>query len=77
MDLNHINKFIDSLSHDQIVRLDAALRFFLNEDSTQRDAYSSSLVDFDAKTNQTTEKRLEALFSLSGHDLFNNISNCD
>lgn len=77
MNHNQIDSFLELLSHDQLIRLDAALRFFFNEDTSQRDAYSESLMSFDINSNQGIKVRLNRLFNLSGHDFFNSITDFD
>lgn len=63
--------FVESLTHDEIVRLNASLRLFIGYESSMRDAYQYSLVKF-PDTQDELQQNIEAVFSMSGTDFFNN-----
>lgn len=72
----NIHNFVENLTHDEMVRLNASLRFFLGYDNTKRDAYVKSLTDYPETENELIEN-INAVFSMSGIDFFNNVSYFD
>ena len=58
-----IHTFTENLSHDEIVRLNASLRFFLGYDNNKRYAYVKSLVVYPETENELIENII-AVFSI-------------
>lgn len=70
--MTSIQNFVESLNHDEIVRLNASLRFFLGYDDTKRDAYVKSLVAYPETENELIEN-INAVFSMPETDFFNDV----
>lgn len=68
--------FVDKLDHDSLVRLNASLRYFLGYDSTKREAYVNSLINFPDTENELIEN-ISSVTSMSGKDFFDNVTYTD
>ncbi|MGM0239433.1 hypothetical protein ID741_002032 [Enterococcus sp. AZ103] len=66
--------FVNTLSHDELMALDACLSIFFNKELSKREAYVDSLQNF-PNTKEELLQKLDILFTLRRSDFLNNISN--
>lgn len=74
--MNNTKSFVENLNHDELVRLNASLRFFLGYDTSKREAYTHSLLIF-PDIKEELQENIKMVFDMSGFDFFNNVTNSD
>ncbi len=73
---SNVESFVYSLSHDELMALDACLSIFFDEKQSKRDAYTESLINF-PETKEDSINKLSRLLAFRGSDFFDNVTNFD